>query len=249
MPSEFYKHVTEEMMRATAPSLIWKAMSPQRLDQVLPELGRCKQVFQRSGEKVFDHIMKVLDRVSLRNPVTLWGAVFHDVGKECGKGTIGLGFAGHDVVSAGIAAMRMAQWGAPRHESSCVSRIADTHMFDAKHVTAKGLRQFVARVGIDNIENWFVVRKADVAAYAHHIPDFLAEFERDVKAYVASLNSIQYLNIKIDEQDLIEMFGDEVASAKLLAMVVEGVRSGTYPNSREALIELVRSLVQTGAQQ
>jgi hypothetical protein len=58
-------------------------------------------------------------------------------------------------------------------------------------VSEKTIRQFVATVGMDNIENWFIVRRADSASYSkynqykRHIID---PFYSAVKEYLDGLS-------------------------------------------------------------
>jgi len=117
--------------------------------------------------------MKVLDLLDIRNDVTVWSALFHDLGKGHDKYLYPNSkskrphFPGHANISAEIAVKYLEQWNADTDTIDKVSRIIETHMFDIKsNLIPKTIRNFIANVGIDNIDNWFVVRCADSASYS-----------------------------------------------------------------------------------
>jgi len=138
-----------------------------------PELHKSRTIIQKDGKTVFHHTMRVLDLLDIRNPVTIWSALFHDLGKGHDKYLYPNSkskkphFSGHADTSAYIAVKYLNQWNVDTDTMDKVARIIKTHMFDIKcNMTPKTIRNFIANVGMDNIRNWFTVRCADSASYS-----------------------------------------------------------------------------------
>jgi hypothetical protein len=79
-------------------------------------------------------------------------------------------------------------------------------MLDLKNPTDQVVRNFVANVGHDNIENWFVVRQADIASYNEgHDSSFehkyLTPFMRRVMDYHDFLICPDSLDSLLEEDD------------------------------------------------
>lgn len=139
-----------------------------------PELHKSRTIIQKNGKTVFHHTMRVLDLLDIRNPVTIWSALFHDLGKGHDRYQIPFilkldrpKFPGHAKISIDIALKYLEEWYEHPDTIDKVVRIIDTHMFDIQcNLTPKTIRNFIARVGIDNITNWFTIRCADSASYS-----------------------------------------------------------------------------------
>ncbi len=128
-----------------------------------------KHIEQRSMETTFQHTMNVLDCLTVKNPITLLSALFHDIGKSHTKTIADNGkvnFWGHELVSVDIAFGILPLWGTHPNIIDCVTRIIKTHMVDIKsNISGTKVRRFVAEVGYQNIDNWFVLRRADARSY------------------------------------------------------------------------------------
>lgn len=138
----------------------------------LPELIVSREIIQHNGQSVWEHTLIVLDLLSIKNPITLFAGLFHDLGKTCipliNDSSLPR-FPGHADKSSNIAKIRLAQWGGSPYLVDRVSRLISTHMFDiSQKMRERTIRKFVADVGIDNIENWFALRRADSASYSHY---------------------------------------------------------------------------------
>lgn len=155
------------MMTAYVPSDYWLEVSVE-----FPELDLSHSVQQRDRRSVWAHTMDVIDALSVKNPITLLSGLFHDLGKyyvDPSNNPSYSRYSGHAARSAAIAKMRLTEWGADRNTTDSVVRLVNTHMFDIRGVTQdKTIRKFVASVGKDNVENWFVLRVADSLSYSGH---------------------------------------------------------------------------------
>lgn len=135
----------------------------------LPELDSSRLVIQRNGQSVWEHTMSVIDLLTIKNDITLLSGLFHDLGKSCilpMDDTSLPRFPGHAEESAKIAETILSEWGATPYLVDRVSRLISTHMFDLSNAMRdKTIRRFIADVGIDNVDNWFILRVADSRSY------------------------------------------------------------------------------------
>lgn len=155
------------MKKGNVPSNYW--VSPKI---ELPELNDSQFVFQRNGQSVWKHTMSVIDLLTIKNDITLLSGLFHDLGKGCTPPMDDISlprFPGHAEESAKIVERILPEWGANPYLINRVSRLVSTHMFDISNAMRdKTIRKFIADVGFDNVDNWFVVRIADSRSYATH---------------------------------------------------------------------------------
>ena len=59
-----------------------------------------------------------------------------------------------------------------------------------KPFSTQGIRNFVARVGRDNIDNWFVLRRADAISYFgkdQYVTSVIGAFNKQIDDFVAQL--------------------------------------------------------------
>ncbi len=169
------QQIIRGMQDSVRPSDYWKVSKVE-----LPELEAAQLIIQQDGKSVWQHTMKVIDLLTIKNPITLLSGLFHDLGKSYVYRTYErsltgrisrriLRFPGHNIKSADIAKIRLIEWQASPYLIDRVIRIILTHMYDINNGTQeKTIRKFVADVGLDNIENWFVVRKADSQSYSKY---------------------------------------------------------------------------------
>lgn len=184
--------IIQGMQQANLPSDYWLTPCVK-----FPELDAVQIIMQRNGQSVWDHTMSVIDLLTIKNPVTLLSGLFHDLGKGrvVPLGDISISrFPGHDDESAKIAEVRLKKWGATTYLIDRVKRLVSTHMFDLSNaMREKTIRKFVADVGLDNLDNWFVVRVADSRSYAaqqRYRNHFIEPFRRAINAYILQQPSL-----------------------------------------------------------
>jgi len=161
--------IVNGMRNANLPSKYWELS-----DMEFPELTASDFLLQRNGQSVFQHTMSVIDLLTVKNSITLLSGLFHDLGKIHISTTNDPSlprFPGHENESVAIAIVRLKEWGASPYIIDRVCRLIVTHMFDIiealRWSKEKTIRNFIANVGQDNIDNWFVLRVADASAYSH----------------------------------------------------------------------------------
>lgn len=135
------------------------------LSALLPELVRLQRVQQFEGN-AYRHTLHVLQYLPIRTPVTVWSALLHDAGKV--QVLHDAPPQNHADVSAELAdaALRRMQFADGTREK--IVRLVRTHMHDLKSVrTDRRLESFMARIGVDNLGDWFTLRRADCLAYGN----------------------------------------------------------------------------------
>lgn len=212
--------IVRGMLIANNPSDYWNNVT-------FPELENALSIIQQDGESVWAHIMSVMNLLSTKNPVTLLAGLFHDLGKIYTIQTNNSSrskFLNHEVMSSEIAAERLLEWGANEYLIDQVCRIVSTHMYNISSVSKESaIRKFIANVGQDNIENWFVVRRADSASYSkygeykRHIID---PFYRTVRAYLDTL-PFEHTPTQLESEPNITIGGKESKSDDI-SLLTEG---------------------------
>ena len=150
--------------------------------------------------------MNVLDALTIKNPITLWAALFHDLGKLLTREVIDgvVTFHGHPEESAVISHNVLSAWQEDPFIIDRVERLVLTHMLDIKHANDKAARNLFGSVGRDNVDNWFALREADISAYSHskqHTNSYVEEFRKKIERYRTTL---------IRENDLCILTSDDV---------------------------------------
>jgi len=187
MPVTKVQEIIKGMQDAKSPSEYWRSCN---ID--FPELKATHQVMQRNGESVWTHTMRVIDLLADAGPVALLSGLFHDLGKWCVQPMDDPSlprFPEHDRESALIAKVRLEEWGASPDMTDGILRIVSTHMYDIRPTpTKKAIRAFVARVGRNNLRDWFLLRIADSSSY--DLPQkyrnrLIVPFQKAILSFVA----------------------------------------------------------------
>lgn len=180
--------IINTMLMHQKPSAAWTSsyLSFKELEQV-------KELTQKRDETVFAHTMKVLDSLPIKNSITLWAGLFHDLGKITTKVISPDGipfFHGHSEDSVIILQKILSAWQEDPFIIDRVERIVLTHMLDLRQANDKTARNLFGKVGKDNIENWFALREADIFAYPHsegYINVYVRNFRKKVELYRTTL--------------------------------------------------------------
>lgn len=180
--------VINGMLSADNPSDYWKDTNNE-----FAELKASHTVIQRDKKSVWEHTMTVLDMLRIKNRITLLSGLFHDLGKyeyeivSLDNQKISK-FPGHVNKSVRIAKTKLVEWGANEYLIDRVCRLISMHMYDlVGSFKEQTIRKFIADVGHDNIENWFILREADSASYGvveQYYDRFLAPFKLIISGYL-----------------------------------------------------------------
>lgn len=156
-----------------------------------PELEHLQNINQKNGSTVLKHTMTVLDLLKIKNPITLFSALLHDIGKgrvSPSTNNSSSRFPMHEKISAEISRSVLLKWGATTDTINSIVRIVANHMFDIKNIKKeRTIRMFVSKIGRHNIENWFILRIADSMSYdryKQYANQFIGPFYNQVYRYL-----------------------------------------------------------------
>jgi tRNA nucleotidyltransferase (CCA-adding enzyme) len=220
---------------------------------ILPELDRCAGVEQNEyhPDDVFVHSIKTCD-CAPRNELALrWAALLHDVGKVDMKRTIAdekLGdrvvFYGHQFVSADVAVRVLRRL---RYSNSLVKKCENLirhHMFNYESAWRDStVRRFIRRVGRENLDDLFALRRADAASRGLEAEaQGLEELERRIRGELESRHTLRVADLAVNGRDVIRECGLSPGPAvgRVLAELLEAVLEEPELNERGALLDLLR---------
>jgi poly(A) polymerase/tRNA nucleotidyltransferase (CCA-adding enzyme) len=154
-----------KLLSADRPSLGFRIMHESGLLAVLlPEVAEGAGVEQNEyhAYDVLEHSLSTLDAADPGDRSLRLAALLHDVAKPRTKD--GPRFYGHEVIGERLSAEILERLRFPAEAIETVSKLVREHMFttDAA-MTDAGVRRFIRRVGIPNIERLFALRAADIA--------------------------------------------------------------------------------------
>ncbi|HUQ43316.1 MAG TPA: HD domain-containing protein [Candidatus Limnocylindria bacterium] len=238
----------QKLLLAERPSIGLRLLAETGLLGVLlPELEAQRGVPQNKieGEDLFDHTVRSVDAASPSRPVVRMAALLHDLGKPS---TIEDGpFRGHEAVGADMATTLIERLRLPRAASERVSHLVREHMFTYEPRWGDaGVRRFIQRVGIDAIDDLFLLREADnvgsgVPVDAHG----LAELKARVAAEVAASVVLDRSKLAVRGDDLIADLGVPTGPTlgRILDALLDRVIADPALNDRATLLLLAESML------
>jgi putative nucleotidyltransferase with HDIG domain len=215
----------------------------------LEELAACRDVEQKGFHKfdVLDHSLHTCDYTAAKNyprEVRL-AALFHDAGKpnvrkmdESGVWT----FYHHDDESASMCRKIMNRLRYPNALIDSVCHLIKEHMFFYKEEwTDAAVRRFIARVGEDNLENLFCLRRADAYGFSaeeHDTPSLLLLIKR-IEKTLESGNAFSLKNLAVSGNDLMAIgIPSGKAMGVILKELLETVLDDPVQNTKKKLLEI-----------
>lgn len=222
------------------------------LELIVPELREgigCKQNKHHVYE-VFKHNVRALEYAAKKNyPLEVrLASLLHDVGKprtKRGRGEEAT-FHGHEVVGARMAKAILTRLKFPAEIIERVQRLIRYHMFyyNVGEVSAAGVRRFLARVGVENIDDIIKVREAD--RIGSRVP----------KAFPYKLRHLLFMIEKVRHDPLhpkmLALRGDDVMRilnipagpkvGQILFILLDAVLDDPKRNTREYLEKKIKEL-------
>jgi tRNA nucleotidyltransferase/poly(A) polymerase len=179
-----------------------------------------------------------------------WAALLHDLGKVDTRQVLHEGgasrvvFYGHDAVGAEMAARVLERLRYPRVFVQRCVRLVGAHMFRYEHAWKPAtVRRFMARVGVDVLEDLFALREAD--SRSRHLDGELAALE-ELRARVAlelrEKSSVHVADLAVDGEDVMRVLGVGPGPqvGRVLQALLERVLERPALNRRDALLRLLR---------
>lgn len=249
------ERVRDELLRllrdtAIRPSVAfgrWEELGLLRV--LLPEVSALRGVPQGKplAGDALDHSFRVADALPDGDPVLRLAGMLHDLGKAT---TLASGhFIGHEIVGAGLAEGVMRRLRFPVRDVERVRVLVRRHMFGYHSSwTDAAVRRFIARVGLDRLDDLFTLREADDAASGVGEPTFGGMDELRERIAQQRRAPLETRQLAVDGHDLQRELGlapgPEIG--RILARLMEAVLDDPARNERDALLALARETLAFG---
>ena len=219
------------------------------LGLILPELESGKGVEQK-GIHQFDVLAHSIyscdgapqDRIEIR-----LAALLHDIGKPKARavGPDGMvSFHRHEEYSAEMAGAILRRLRFSNAVEERVCRLIRHHMFNyEENWNDSAVRRFVARVGLDSIDDLFLLRRADTyGAVGHFVDDRrLAAFRKHIDSVMAQESALSLSDLVINGNDLAQIgIPRGPIMGRVLGEILETVLDDPSMNRRDVLLDVAR---------
>ncbi len=199
---------------------------------------------------VFEHTMSVIENTPKRLNVRL-AALFHDISKpECmflDEGGMGH-FYEHDSTGSAVAADILKKLRYDNRTVKSVATLIREHMINLDHFTEKGIKRFINRIGSENLEDFFDLRRADIKGCAG--PFDFAALDYFVDSVHEIINRKEPLSVKdlaVNGKDLIGIgYREGKEMGETLAWLLETVMEYPDMNTKEQLMQMALERLENG---
>jgi tRNA nucleotidyltransferase (CCA-adding enzyme) len=241
-------------MKARAPSRAFEVMRETGiLDVTCPELIAGVGMDQNKWHAydVWRHGLECMDACS-GDPILRIAALLHDVGKPATRQwsdkTGDFTFYDHDRVGAEIAGPIAERMRFSNDERARIVTLVRNHLFHYSAWTDAAVRRWVRRVGVDRVEDLYVLNEADVRAKGRDFAgdlESLASLKEHVARVLAAGAALSTRDLVISGHDLIKELGVAPGPiiGKTLDALLEAVLNDPGVNEREALLARAREYV------
>jgi putative nucleotidyltransferase with HDIG domain len=172
-------------------------------------------------------------------------ALYHDIGKPktAMEDKFGIvGFHRHEKESAVLARQIMLRFRYPNAVTDTVCHLIEQHMFNyTASWSDAAVRRFIIRVGQENLNDLFALRRADAYAMTGEEPpfDLLLTMQKHVEEVIAAGNAMSIKDLAVSGNDLIAL---GIPQGKhmgiILSELLEAVLDDPDLNTREKLLEI-----------
>ena len=235
-----------KMLSSEKPSIGFEYMRQTGLLKIiLPELEKCvgvKQPKQFHAHDVYFHAVYACDAAPKELPMVRLAALLHDISKpQCKKGDT---FYDHDNKGAETAEKIMKRLKFGSDDIKEVKNLIKNHMFNyTGQWSDSAVRRFIKRVGLDSLEDLFILRIADMNAMEREVDaEYLKELKGRIQKVVDEENALNISDLKLSGKDIMKELklaqGPKVG--RILAFLLDNVLEDPSLNSRKNLLSLAK---------
>jgi len=237
-----------KMMEADKPSIGIEYMRMAGLLKlIMPELEEgfgCEQPKAFHKHDVYWHSLYSCDAAPKGKPVLRLAALLHDVAKpRCKKEFT---FYNHDQMGVTMAEDIMKRLRFSNADIKYVTNLIKNHMFNYEsNWSDSAVRRFMRRVGVENLEDLFLLRQADIKAMEKEIGGkYMKELKTRINKIIDEQNALHISDLEVDGNDIMKILnispGPKVG--KILSSLLEKVLDDPKLNERGKLLELVKKM-------
>ena len=249
----FREELTKILICPTPLTALRLMESTGLLHLFIPELTECRGVEQGSYHHfdVLDHSFLVCNAcpAGMEHLHIRLAGLFHDIGKPATRKEAADGsctFYRHESVSEKMTRSIMKRLKYPNAEIEKTAHLVAQHMFHYDPFwTDAAVRRFIVRVGKENIDDLFALRKADVfgltGTYAE--PNFLVEFTARIDKILQEDGAYSLKDLAVNGKDLMAI---GIPAGKYLGIVLhdllETVLDDPAQNTKETLLPIAAAI-------
>lgn len=253
-----------KMISSDKPSIGIKLLENTGLLEIfLPEILSCRGCSQKDFRgyhifDVFDHNMYACDGSPMEKLNVRLAALLHDVGKPASKkvtmsenGEI-FNFFNHEKYSSKISREILFRLKFPNAVIDNVCHLIENHMFHYEpNWSDAAVRRFLVKVGIENVEDLFDLRFADmfgkynkdIRFHDSQAVSLLLEFKQRIEDVYKKEGELSLKSLAINGRDLMN---EGIPSGKQLGMILnslmETVLDDPSQNNKEILLNIAKKL-------
>ncbi|MBN2038614.1 MAG: HD domain-containing protein [Spirochaetes bacterium] len=222
------------------------------MELFLPELLQGYSLTQNKFHvyDIYYHSVYSCDAIPGSDPIIRLAALLHDVGKsatrregEDGEST----FYNHEIIGSKITGKIMKRLKFSNEEISRVTNLVINHMFHYTDEWTDGaVRRFIRKVGLENLEDLFLLRLADRRGNGQRdgLPAPIRELQRRINIVIEQDNALSVRDLDIDGHILMSEFDIRPGPVigKILNELLEMVLDDPDANTREILIAKAKEI-------
>lgn len=222
------------------------------LKLVLPELDECYNVSQNKYHiyDVYYHSVYSCDSAPQGLPLIRLAALLHDIGKVRSRRPGPDGdhtFYNHEVIGAKIATRIMKRLKFSNEQITRVTNLVFNHMFHYTDEWTDGaVRRFIRKVGIENIDDLFILRLADRKGNGARrgVPTPIEQLKHRIARVIEEANAISVKDLDINGTILMEALGIAPGPmvGHILHELLEYILDNPEANTQELLLERAREI-------
>lgn len=243
-----------KLIMSPHPDMLVKAYELGLTRIILPEFDAMMETEQNNPYHMYSvgwHTIHVMEHVPPQM-IARYAALLHDVGKPDCKTTDEAGrdhFYGHPELSKQMANTILRRLKLDNHTIAAVQTLVLNHDYGISgNIGIKAFRRFLGKLGIENFEDFVVLRKADMAGQSDYKleekTETIARLEEMYETVINEKHAICIADLAITGKDLIAIGmkpGREMG--QVLHELLEHVLDVPVDNTRELLLGMADKMI------
>ncbi len=242
-----------KLFEAARPSIGFEYMRKSGLlDICLPELARCYGVEQNKYHlfDIYYHSLYSCDAAPAGNHVVRMAALLHDIGKVPTRREGADGdytFYNHEVLGSRMVKKILARLRFSNDDTTRISNLVSNHMFHYTDDWTDGaVRRFMRKVGMENLDDLFLVRLADREGNGMRggLPAPIGRLMKRIEKVIEDENAMTVRDLDIDGYVIMQEFNVRPGPiiGVILNQLLEMVLDEPEMNTRETLLAKAREI-------
>ena len=243
----------KKMLESDKPSVGFEYMRVTGLLQLcFPELSQGFGMEQNKYHlyDIYYHSIYSCDAAPKDKPLIRLAALFHDIGKIATRREGHDGdytFYNHEVIGAKIARKIMRRLKFSNDEIEYVTNLILNHMFHyTQDWTDGAVRRFIRKVGLDNLQDLFILRLADRNGNGMRdgLPEPIKKLKKHIEKVIEKDNAFTVKDLDIDGYSIMDELHIKSGPivGKILNELLEKVLDNPDLNNHETLLALAKDI-------